>query len=277
MLAAKYQIGKVSEMLGLHQQTLRYYDSNELVVPYRDEGSGHRIYSIYDIYKVTMRKQYQNLGCTIPETKKILNDYSVCEIVEQLSQNEKKLRQEILYAELNWMGLKTFIDRIKRIPKHLNRFTFTTRPARWHHTHSIDGKLINSPHTTKARQIAMDLMPLCVYTFKFDYIEVENNPRSNRNQWDITLATPYAEKIGFNEIPSAYFIDKEVCLYTIFKQLETSSIRWSALQSASDYIKQNNLKLKGNVYGNLILNGLNSQGKNERYFEAWLPVKTTLN
>lgn len=274
MLLAKYQIGKVSELLGIHQQTLRYYDSNELVVPYRDESNGHRIYSIYDIYKVTMRKQYQNLGCTIPETKKVLNEYSIAEIIKQLSRSEKRLKKQILYAELNWQGLKTFKQRIERISKHLNRFSLLARPARWHHIHSKDGQLINNPNTTKARQIAMDLMPLCVYTFKFDHMEVENNPQSDRNQWDITLATPYAEKVGFDKISSSYFIEEEICLYTIFKKSATSPIKWSMLQPVIDYMKRNNLKLDGNVYGNLILNRLNNQNENERYFETWLPVRT---
>ncbi len=277
MLMAKYQIGKVSELLGIHQQTLRYYDTNELVVPYRDESNGHRIYSIYDIYKVTMRKQYQNLGCTVSETKKILNEYSIREIVQHLTQSEERLKKQILYNKLNWIGLRTFKERIKKIPKYLNRFSFRTRPARWHHIHSKNGQLINNPNTTKARQIAMDLMPLCVYTFKFDYREVENNPQSEQNQWDITIVTPHAEKVEFDSISSSYFIDKETCLYTILKQLETYPIKSSMLQPALDYIKQNNLKLNGNIYGNLILNGLNNQGENERYFEAWLPVETTSN
>lgn len=276
-----FKVGEVSTLLGMPNQTIRYFDKEGVVVPFSDPRTGHRMYSVYDIYKISMRRQYKNLGISVADTKDILNGNDIEAIKDKLAISARELAREKLLTELRCESLDIFRERIQRIPQNLYRYTFRPRPARWHHLHMRDRQLVNSPNCTEARRIAMDFMPLSVYTFRFSKEQCDLYFSKERPttvpphlEWDVTFDSPYAERVGFDKIDTAFYVPEvQGCVYTVFKQLETCYLDIEQLRPAMTHLKEHNLLLNGDVCGNIIINYSNDQGENERFFEAWLPVE----
>lgn len=93
MDSPRFKIGEVSEALSMPRQTIRYFEDMGLVVPIRNKESNHRRYSIYDVYKMTIRKQYKNIGVSIAETETIFKTTRAEDIFNILSKCESILKK----------------------------------------------------------------------------------------------------------------------------------------------------------------------------------------
>ena len=169
-------------------QTIRYFDKEGVVVPFSDPRTGHRMYSVYDIYKISMRRQYKNLGISVADTKDILNGNDIEAIKDKLAISARELAREKLLTELRCESLDIFRERIQRIPQNLYRYTFRPRPARWHHLHMRDRQLV----TRRARSASVAMvLRFSVYTFRFQKAMHSIFKRAARPfrafKWDVTF------------------------------------------------------------------------------------------
>lgn len=282
MNRARFRIGEVSEALNMSRQTIRYFEDMGLIIPSRNTDNNHRYYSIYDIYKMTLRKQYKNIGVTVAETETIFKTKRAEDIFDILNRREMMLEKERDLANLRVISIEKFKERILRTQTHLNRYLYAERPAFWKTPHMVDKDLLTDSMTNAARQLAIELLPLSVYTFKVDIAEWQSHPASGCEEfdfsfcgnWDLSIESPFAEQIGFDRIETAQYVPKEEnCIYTVFKQRETHFLQLDRLHNVMTFIENNRLKAVGNIYGNIVISRHNEQGEYERYFEAWIPVR----
>ncbi|MGI6507724.1 MAG: MerR family transcriptional regulator [Saccharofermentanales bacterium] len=281
MDSPRFKIGEVSEALSMPRQTIRYFEDMGLVVPIRNKESNHRRYSIYDVYKMTIRKQYKNIGVSIAETETIFKTTRAEDIFNILSKCEAILKKERDLAELRVISIEKFKERVRRTETHLNRYLYAKRPAFWKIPHMADKDLLTDSVTNMARQIAVELLPLSVYTFTIDTDEWLDHSISDCRDlefafcghWDLSIESPFAERVGFDKMPTAQYVpEEENCIYTVFKQKETHFLQLDRLRDAMEFINNNRLKVAGDIYGNIVISRHNEEGEYERYFEAWIPV-----
>jgi len=97
---AVYMISVVSELLGVHPQTLRLYEREGFVRPSRTEG-GVRLYSEGDVEQVRMvLRLTRELGVNLAGVEVILSMRERLEkLQEEMEQSMEKMREEFM-AEL---------------------------------------------------------------------------------------------------------------------------------------------------------------------------------
>ncbi len=277
----RFKIGEVSEALNMPRQTIRYFEDKGLIVPIRTKESNHRRYSLYDVYKMTIRKQYKNIGVTIADTETVFKTNSAETIFNILSNQEAVLKKDRERAELRVISIEKFTERVRRTEIHLDRYLYAKRPAFWKTPHMAEKDLLTDSVTNLARQIAVDLLPLSVYTFKIDTDEwldhftsdCSDHEFSFCGHWDLSIESPFAERVGFDKMPTAQYVpEEENCIYTVFKQKETHLLQLDRLREAMEFINNNRLKVAGDIYGNIVISRHNEEGEYERYFEVWIPV-----
>ena len=93
-------INEVTEVTGLTQRTLRYYDEIGLVSPLKDQ-SGYRSYSDYDVEQLKLIRLMLELGKSLSEGRDILgkDDLSFEQLV-QLRVTFLEERRNVINAEI---------------------------------------------------------------------------------------------------------------------------------------------------------------------------------
>ncbi|MDV0440951.1 MerR family transcriptional regulator [Methanorbis furvi] len=271
-----YSIGVVSKMLDIHPQTIRYFGTQGIISPCRDEKNGERKYSIYDIYKLMLRKQYRNIGFSVKDSEDLLNMYQLDEVIQKFELEQKKLEKQMQELELRQKGLISILTRSKSIKSQINKVFYAERPAFWQHAHMRGKKLLMDENSLKARQIAMKLMPLSFYSFCINRDEIKDEMWEKNipiYDWNLGLEDEFSEIMGYNEIDGSEHIPKMMCLYSIFSVEGTMFLQGSMLDSIWKFMKNNDFSINGNIYGRLILSSTNKLNNAERFFEVWVPFK----
>ena len=268
---AIYSVGEVSKLLGIPKQTIRYYDNEGVVVPKKNPITGERSYSTYDAYKITIRKQYRNLGLSVNETEKIFNEYDKEKIIDTLDDCEKKLREEKRKLEIYIEGVNNLKEKIKRVNAYLNKCYLMKRPSMYRHIHMIDNEFTRDENSIKSRIMAMETMPLSTYSFKLEFNEEREEYLDLK--WDLAIESKYGDLTTFKNLNSTYFVEEEDCIYTIFEVKEKFNVTIDSLNYAKRYIEMNDMKMYGTIYGNSIFSDKDKIEGQRRYFEAWIPVK----
>ncbi|MFH1454519.1 MAG: MerR family transcriptional regulator [Armatimonadota bacterium] len=84
-----YLISKVSEMVNMHPQTIRYYEEIGLVKPERTKGNV-RIYTRYDIETLNQISTYTNMGVNLAGVEII---FKLLDQVEQMKKDIEEYRK----------------------------------------------------------------------------------------------------------------------------------------------------------------------------------------
>jgi MerR family transcriptional regulator/heat shock protein HspR len=113
-----FMISVVSEMLGIHQQTLRIYEREGFIKPKRSEGNT-RLYSEEDVEKLEMiLRLTRELGVNLAGVEVILSmrekmEQMQREMEETILQLRNELEREILRREEMRNALVPVVRRIK--------------------------------------------------------------------------------------------------------------------------------------------------------------------
>lgn len=275
---AAYRIGEISKILGMHPQTIRYYDKVGFVLPETENQKKERMYASYDAYMIMIRKQYQNMGFSIQETEKIFYEDDIEDITGRLEYQIEANKRELQNQQYLLTGMIQLKEIIASIPTYHRRCFYRIRPARWHHLHLQDDILDNTENGRLARKIGMEAMPLCKHTLGIRKSDIESGKDVVSTYCDLTIEDTYADFYGFSKIPSAFYMEAKPCIYTILSVESYDSVKWSYLDYVMDFIKFNQLEIDGDVELVTIVNALQKTDQAQekerfRYFEVWVPIK----
>ena len=68
----KYKIGEVSKILNIPVETIRFYETKNLIHPEKDENSNYRYYDIWDMNRLLDYKKYRELEFSLNESLEII-------------------------------------------------------------------------------------------------------------------------------------------------------------------------------------------------------------
>ncbi len=267
-----YSVSEAARILGVHPQTVRFYDKKGVIIPKKDKLTGRRTYSLYDVYQISFRKQFLNMKFTVDETERALHDFTLADFSSMVEKHRQTIEANMMIENARYQGILELQERVNNIPRFLDRFFFKNRPAVWRHPHIRNGILLEDDDSVKARKILMDLMPLTTYSLTFSFEDTQTANDETICAWDVALREPYAQQFGLNKIKGSNYVKSESCVYTIVKAEGKDMLKWNSLSKTLDFLKYNHLKISGNVYGNLIASVRDDTGNMMRYFEVWLPI-----
>ena len=91
-----YKISEFSELTGLSEETLRYYEQQQLLAPASvDPGNNHRYYDDGSYFLAILLQKLRSFGCTIQEMKDVRRDESFTNLEVLLHQKKERLFIEI--------------------------------------------------------------------------------------------------------------------------------------------------------------------------------------
>lgn len=267
-----YTIGELAKAYGIHPQTLRYFDKQDLINPVRAGEGERRKYSFYELYRIALRKQYKNMGISVKETQNIFHNYSLEKYANVIDFCEKKNEEARIRLEIEKRGIERIKDGMEKIPLCLGRCVFSKRPGMWRVPHIVDRKFVQTQRSISARKILLDSAPLSYYSFVLDIDQMVDD--SLYYKWDVAATESDAALIGLDKIPGAIFVPSDICMYTIFVIKGTDAININNLKPAINFMEMIGEKPCGKIYGNTLFEFTEENGETVRYFEAWIPISS---
>jgi DNA-binding transcriptional MerR regulator len=105
--------GQISNQLNISPETLRYYETLDIISPERDKNNGNRIYSQKEILRLDLIIRFKKFGFSLKEIKAFFDHIEQSK--EDKSELNHFLKEKIEYIEKQIEGLEG-------VKSSLNRF-----------------------------------------------------------------------------------------------------------------------------------------------------------
>jgi DNA-binding transcriptional MerR regulator len=92
----KMLISELALAYGVSRPTLIYYDKIDLLVPYHDQNTGYRYYSIKDMEKLELILTLKKIGLSLKDIKKSLDNPTHQLNINLLQLRKIELQQKII-------------------------------------------------------------------------------------------------------------------------------------------------------------------------------------
>lgn len=116
-MTAEFLIGEIAKQFGISTQTIRYYESLNLIKPSRRTQKGYRLYSQIAIERLQLIKSAQNFGLSLDEIKRLTSGDRGSDSVYQTFKNmvESRLQQLDMQLEQVTKARQELSKRLEQI------------------------------------------------------------------------------------------------------------------------------------------------------------------
>jgi len=244
-------ITEMAQLRNVTTETLRHYDRIDLLKPaYVDPKTGYRYYSVTQYEKIGTIKELKNLGMSLAEIKDFFQNRTVETSREILTEQKRRIDQQI----------ESLINLRREVNEKID-FLDTIR------TVDLDDK-IRTRHIDARRYVYFERNVSNEVELSYDSVQLEESLNKSKKQMPIFATNRYGGLIDKNDVltnkdplPAKMIIryDGEedvkackiidipagnfVCLYYIGAFWN----RNKSIKQIMHYIKENNLKLTGNI------------------------------
>ena len=129
MARKRYKIGKISELMGMTSEALRYYEREGIVEPEKDPVSGYRMYTAWDLHILIRIRMFRRYGLTLEESAYALRNCDADCIDQILEEKAHDLEEKIREEERLLARLKKDRYSLKEAQKNIGKFKVEINPA----------------------------------------------------------------------------------------------------------------------------------------------------
>ncbi|PNV62285.1 hypothetical protein C0033_09245 [Clostridium sp. chh4-2] len=263
----EYRIGEVARLLGVTQDTLRFYEEKEIIKPYKAEN-GYRCYTADDVWLLLDAIYYRKVNFSVHDVKQILY-HNNCEamqnlISQKIEEEKKSIREHQFYltklemSHQSCQNIKDYLDICSVLP--FQRF-YILSEKRTEKDKVRDEwfQLIQEKSVYEVSNIMeeYDLLNVGYDKPVYSFLSLRES-----------IAKKMKMKKKLEEMPC---LDYKRCIFTVDTS-ETRSPRKEALKRAVEWAGKHSFQLEGKAYSQYTIN-CNAEGKMVYYIEIYLPIR----
>ncbi|WP_169717922.1 hypothetical protein SPSIL_051850 [Sporomusa silvacetica DSM 10669] len=268
----KYKIGEVSHLLGIPIDTIRYYETKEIVNPDKNKESGYRYYDAWDINYLLDCKYWRSFDFSLSDVRGIINECSYEDICEKLLEQEAKLTKVAAHYQKLVKRTADYRLQLQRIKKFLWQCGLENSPdivccnlrANYIFDKSLEVKKLTKKY--------LELFPFTRPYLEIPQHAIINRLTSNEHVWGFFLTAGDAREFGIKIEPPVKYIPAKRSVYTIIAAGSKGTFTLKMLNHVNDYMDQHGYELDGDAIGS-ILARVHKGGEYVRYMEIWVPIK----
>ncbi|URZ15654.1 MerR family transcriptional regulator [Clostridium felsineum] len=269
-----YKIGEVSKLLDIPVETIRYYESKNIISPKRAKDSNYREYETWDIYYLLECKKFRSYSLPIEEIINIIHHESLEYFCEKITKVQHEIENKIKYYTLLHKKNQKYQDTLVNIKKKLNQYTIKNRSESLY-------LLMNAREDSEYGRIYDNDGLFKAWIKYFPFIDVAQNiskqdinfrDEINRDNWFLGMEKEYADALELPINQSVIYKKEQKCIYTIVCVGDRGSLSLKILDGAIKYIEDNGYKIVDDIIGNLLAR-VHEDDKYYRYIELWIPIE----
>lgn len=265
----KYLIGEMSKLVGISNETIRYYEREGAIHAKKDKDTGYRYYSALDLTLLMRARMYRSCGFSLPEISHMLNHCEVDELEDLLAEKRSELREQIVWLEHVERRLTDMEAVLHEIPHMLNRCVQTTSPALFRLEFQQQDRITKNKDILVTAKEWINKMPLVFPSARF----LRQDILDQNDQYSMGLAVYAhdAEYLGIAESPLVQHFSPRHCVYTVIEGREGELLHPGMIKHALEYVKENGLFLASDAIG-VAVTSLKKSEAHIRYHQIWLPL-----
>lgn len=260
-------IGKVSKLLNIPRDTLRYFEKEGIVVPKKNAENQYRYYNDWDINFLIEYKRYRGYGFNVEETKQILHKDTISDLQKRMVQNQERIKEKLQYYQYLYLRNEKYIQRLADVEKRIGCYHLTGMPE-------IDYFPIRYNRQYLCREDVAQMVTKWIEYFPFvDPIFVVKKPYDE--DYECALSFSYAYNFNFS-LPHNHLIvpvRKTKAINTVIVAGGEHTFSTKLVNHTLEYMKNHGFIPDGPIIGYYLARVHEKEGY-KRYLDIFVPVKT---
>lgn len=188
--AQNYAIGDFAKKAGVSTHFLKFYEEKGILHP-RVQENGYRYYDIRDASLVLECFRMKNMGLSVRQIEKGINDCTEQEVAEMLQQRENVLQSQLHEQQMYLLGLQNLRVALRLCEQ--GEWSVRTVPDVWYLPHTIGKEFVQDSRIYDQLPQWLDWMPVVTSA----QIARGNDAHAERMEWGLGLEQAEAAQLGF--------------------------------------------------------------------------------
>ena len=185
----RYAIGDFAKKAGVSTHFLKFYEEKGILHP-KVQGNGYRYYDIRDASLVLECRRMKNMGLSVKEIEKGINDCTPQEITAALAEQENALKTQLHEQQMHLLGLQNLRAALRLCEQE--EWSVRTVPDIWFLPHTLNREFVQDDGIYEQLPQWLDWMPLITSAQV-----VQMTPEGALNaEWGMGMEQAEAEMIG---------------------------------------------------------------------------------
>lgn len=188
--AQNYAIGDFAKKTGVSTHFLKFYEEKGILHP-RVQENGYRYYDIRDASLVLECFRMKNMGLSVRQIEKGINDCTEQEVAEMLQQRENVLQSQLHEQQMHLLGLQNLRVALRLCEQ--GEWSVRTVPDVWYLPHTIGKEFVQDSRIYDQLPQWLDWMPVVTSA----QIVRGNDAHAEHMEWGLGLEQAEAAQLGF--------------------------------------------------------------------------------
>ena len=188
--AQNYAIGDFAKKAGVSTHFLKFYEEKGILHP-RVQENGYRYYDIRDASLVLECFRMKNMGLSVRQIEKGINDCTEQEVAEMLQQRENVLQSQLHEQQMHLQGLQNLRVALRLCEQ--GEWSVRTVPDVWYLPHTIGKEFVQDSRIYDQLPQWLDWMPVVTSA----QIVRGNDAHAEHMEWGLGLEQAEAAQLGF--------------------------------------------------------------------------------
>lgn len=268
----RYRIGELADFFGMTKEGIRYLEREGVIASERDAGNGYRYFPREEITRLKQIKRYQGLGFSLEEAQQLLCETRREEIAGRLAQKQRELQEKVRQIE----RMQRFLAMQQEVVAHLidaqKQVWLGERPELIFFPRVPDEASGESPAQREAiARARAEEKEWILATPPCTLGAMHYTPDgTGRRMLGSIVRAEAAHEAGLQETERTIHLPACPCICAV---VEGPDRQRPDLTPLFDYVRENRLRITGDVFGVFWLTYRTEQGNRYAVHEIYAPYE----
>lgn len=110
-----YKVSQIANFFGISGDAVRFYDKMGIISPGKDQSNQYRYYNWTEFVDMDYVLRLKEINVPLTEIKKMVNEYSIDEIISSLRTHERDVNEELFRLNYARSMTRAYIENFERI------------------------------------------------------------------------------------------------------------------------------------------------------------------
>jgi DNA-binding transcriptional MerR regulator len=270
----KYTIGMMSELLGVTQHMLRYYEKIGIIKPETNEETGYRYYSVIDTRRFNLCRMLFTAGIPLEQCAEILNGMPQDDLERLAEQKIAENKRQIEKIKISNQFLETAKETYAGLECKVGAMYFEYFPRMWRLNLSQNETPYKDKQLKAEREQWLDCLPAVFWTSRIPRKVLKQFSEGSIDyEYGLMCSEPHALALGLKRSSNVEIVPGGDFLVTLHRKVDRDEYKWSDIKAATDYLQDNGITFFGDAFSNIVASRV-EDGKVANYHRLIIKIYT---